>query len=244
MELSENLKSSYANQYENSNTYQWRNTGAKYKAFNILDLSKKISFKNVLEVGAGEGSILEWLSKWNFSENLHAIEISESGIESIKGKHIPHLKEVLLFDGYQIPYPDNFFDLIICSHVLEHVEHERILLREISRVSKFQIFEVPIDFSFYVDKKLKHFLSYGHINIYTPGLFRFLLQSENYTVLDDITYFYDEEIFNLIYKHNRIGKAIQKLKNNFIKIIPYLSGIKPNSYAVLTKKSNDKLSIF
>jgi ubiquinone/menaquinone biosynthesis C-methylase UbiE len=243
MQLSDNIKDSYSNQYD-ENSIKWRNTGARYKALNIVELSKSIQFKNVLEVGAGEGSILNWLSQWNFCDDLNCIEISESGIDLIKSKNIANLKSVLLFDGYKIPYPDNHFDLVICSHVLEHVEHERILLREIKRVSKYQIFEVPIDFSFYVDRKLEHFLSYGHINIYTPSLFRFLLKSENFEVKKDINYLYDDEVLQLMFKQKNSAYYITKIKFAILSMVPYLRGIKPSSYAVLTQKTEKELSIF
>jgi ubiquinone/menaquinone biosynthesis C-methylase UbiE len=243
MQLSDNIKETYSSQYDKESV-EWRNTGAKYKAANIVSLAKNIQFRNVLEVGAGEGSILNWLSKWNFSKDLSCVEISESGIEMIRSKNIANLKDVLLFDGYKIPYPDNHFDLVICSHVLEHVEHERILLREIKRISKYQIFEVPIDFSFYVDKKLKHFLGYGHINIYTPSLFRFLLKSENFTVLNDICYLYPEEVVRATYKNNKKAYYLTRIKHFVLRLLPYFLGIKPSSYAVLTSKSEKELSIF
>jgi ubiquinone/menaquinone biosynthesis C-methylase UbiE len=243
MQISDNVKDSYSSQYDESSV-TWRNTGAKYKALNIVELAKNITFKNVLEVGAGEGSILDWLSKWDFCQDMNCVEISESGIELIKAKKISNLNDILLFDGYKIPYPDNHFDLVICSHVMEHVEHERLLLREIKRVSKNQIFEVPIDFSFYVDKKLKHFLSYGHINIYTPSLFRFLLKSENFQVKKDICHLYDEEVIKPLFKNNPTGLYITKFKYALLKLVPYLRGIKPSSYAVLTSKKEKDLSIF
>ncbi|CAG5071987.1 hypothetical protein DYBT9623_03928 [Dyadobacter sp. CECT 9623] len=243
MQISGNIKDSYSAQYD-QDSVAWRNTGAKYKALNIIELSKSIQFKNVLEVGAGEGSILKWLSESNFCDDLNCVEISESGISLIKEKNIRHLNDVLLFDGYQLPYPDNHFDLVICSHVLEHVEHERILLREIKRVSRYQIFEVPIDFSFYVDEKVKHFLSYGHINIYTPGLFRFLLASENFQVKQDICHLYHEDVIRPLFKNNPTGLLVTRIKYGLLKMFPYLRGIKPSSYAVLTEKSEKQLSIF
>ncbi len=243
MQVSNTIQEAYSNQYDES-IIAWRANAAKYKAKNIIELAKTIQFDSVLEVGSGEGSILYWLSQWDFSKNLNAIEISKSGIDLIKSKNIKNLHDVLLFDGYRIPYEDNHFDLVICSHVLEHVEHERVLLREIKRVSKHQIFEVPIDFSMYVDKKIKHFLAYGHINIYTPSLFRFLLKSENFQILKDKCYLYDDEVLRYTHKDNKSAYWKQKIKNSIIKLFPYLLGIKPNSYAVLTTDSDQPLSIF
>jgi ubiquinone/menaquinone biosynthesis C-methylase UbiE len=243
MKLSDNIKESYSSQYDASSV-EWRNLGAKYKAMNIVSLAKNIDFKNVLEVGAGEGSILNWLSEWNFCTNLNCVEISESGIAMIKSKNITGLNDILLFDGYKIPYPDSHFDLVICSHVLEHVEHERILLREIKRVSKYQIFEVPVDFSLYVDKKLKHFLSYGHINIYTPALFRFLIKSENFNVLSDICYLYPDDVLKATYKDNKRAYYLTRMKHSVLRMFPFLLGIKPSSYAVLSRREVKEISIF
>ncbi|HEY4290002.1 MAG TPA: class I SAM-dependent methyltransferase [Puia sp.] len=243
MEISQNVKESYSKQYSDAMA-EWRLMGARSKAENIVQLAKEIKFNNVLEVGSGEGSILYWLAKWDFSDNLNCVEISESGLEMTRAKNIPNLKDALLFDGYKIPYDDNHFDLVYCSHVLEHVEHERILLREIKRVSKYQIFEVPIDFSPYVDKKLKHFLSYGHINIYTPSLFRFLLMSENFVVKKDICKLFSKESLKIMYKDNKAGLYKMKLRHMLLKLFPWFRGLKPNSYAILTAKKTGDLSIF
>jgi ubiquinone/menaquinone biosynthesis C-methylase UbiE len=243
MKISESIRETYSAQYDET-MVAWRNMAARYKAQNIVDLSREIRFSSVLEVGCGEGSILSWLSQWGFSTDLHGLEISESGIAMTASKGIAHLKSLQLFDGYRIPFDDNRFDLVICSHVLEHVEHERILLREIKRVSRYQIFEVPIDFSFYVDRKIEHYLSYGHINIYTPSSFRFLLKSEKFAIRKDLCHLYADEVLAEIYKQDRAGYYTIKAKHFILKLIPYLRGIKPNAYSVLTEKTDDGLSIF
>jgi ubiquinone/menaquinone biosynthesis C-methylase UbiE len=89
------------------------------------------------------------------------------------------------FDGYEVPYPDGFFDLAYATHVIEHVEHPRLLLRELARVSRHQIMEVPLDYRIDCDQHVEGQLSIGHINIYTPSTFRFLLKSEGFEILDE-----------------------------------------------------------
>jgi len=198
------LHSKYDNQYFNEDG-GWRELGAKFKAENILEISQGYTFNKVLEVGAGEGSILKNLSLSGFGNELYALEISESGIQKIKEKNIDKLKEALLFNGYQIPYPDDYFDLVVLSHVLEHVEFERILLREIKRVSRYQIIEVPRDYRTGVDAKVKHFLSYGHINVYTPSSIKFLLKTEGFEILKENLKVFDREVFEYLGK-SRAGK--------------------------------------
>ncbi len=166
----------------------WREIGGYYKAKHIQDIcaANSLKPKNVLDVGAGSGSILHHLAEWDFCDKLYAVDISDGSIETIKGREIPGMVEVSKFDGYHIPYGDKEFDLVILSHVLEHVEHERLLLREIARVSEYQCIEIPIDFNPNIDRQLDHFLSYGHINMYTPQSLRFLMGTEGFELVDDL----------------------------------------------------------
>ncbi|MEJ0037596.1 MAG: class I SAM-dependent methyltransferase [Gammaproteobacteria bacterium] len=180
-EVSPSLKSAYDEQYSDEMT-PWRELCASAKARNIMAVSAGHRFERVLECGAGEGSILKFLDEAGFCRDLYAIDISDSGIAGIRKRQLPHLREVKKFDGYRIPYADDAFDMVYCSHVLEHVEHPRVLLRELARVSRYQVFEVPLDYSPTVDDQWKHYHSYGHISVFTPGTFRFLLKSEGFQV--------------------------------------------------------------
>lgn len=42
-----------------------------------------------------------------------------------------------------LPFPDKFFDFVVCHHVLEHVNDPGAACREISRVAKRGLIEVP-----------------------------------------------------------------------------------------------------
>jgi ubiquinone/menaquinone biosynthesis C-methylase UbiE len=206
-------------------------------------LCAKLSSKKTLDIGSGDGAVLSWLDKRKFTDNLSSLEISDSGIAAITARNLASLKEVKKFDGYHIPYDEKSFELATCSHVIEHVEHPRLLLREIARVSDFQYFEVPIDFSFFVDEKIKHYLDYGHINIYTPALFKFLLKSEGFEVIDERFLFTSDELIEFQFKNNFKRKMMQKIKNLIVSITPY-NKIKPNAYSVLCKHNGNNLSIF
>jgi ubiquinone/menaquinone biosynthesis C-methylase UbiE len=91
-----------------------------------------------------------------------------------------------LFDGYSIPYPDKFFDVAICIHVLEHVEHERILLREIARVANEIVVEVPLEGGLIIEKSIRQGANFGHINHYTVPGFLFLLQTTGLEPIEHI----------------------------------------------------------
>lgn len=53
-------------------------------------------------------------------------------------------------DVHDIPFKENTFDVIMCNHVLEHVENDKKVMSEFFRVMKkggWGIFQVPIDYS-------------------------------------------------------------------------------------------------
>jgi len=243
MEVKNNLQEEYNKQYENG-LREWRMLGAKRKAKNIIDITVGRQVNKVLDIGSGDGSVLHWLDNSNFCNDITSVEISDSGIEEIKSLQLKSVKQVIKFDGYHLPFEDDFFDVAMCSHVMEHVEFPRKLIREIKRVSKFQVFEVPIDFSFKVDKKVEHFLSYGHINIYTPQTFRFLLKSEGLEIVNYLNRLYSKEVSGYIDKKQ---PASQKIKNNLKRflwhVFPFLMAVKPNTTTVLCKKGQENLQI-
>lgn len=231
---SKNLKEKYDSLYSDD-TEEWRRIGAIHKAQNIFDLTKDLKFDKIIDIGAGDGNVLSILSEKKFCADLTAVEISDSAIEQMKKKKIGGLSEIKQFDGYEIPYGENQFDLAICSHVIEHVEHPRKLLSEIKRISKKQVFEIPIDFSFQIDKKFKHFNSYGHINIYTPALFNFLLYSVGFDVLERKHALYRKEVVGFQNKTFSLAYFKIGIRRLIWKSLPFLLKIKPDTYTVLTE---------
>jgi ubiquinone/menaquinone biosynthesis C-methylase UbiE len=249
-----NVQSAYDEQYTDRMT-AWRELGAKYKAQNILEMVGKQVFPKVLEFGAGEGSILKYLEKNDRFSEFYALEISDSGIEQIKNRNLNKLKEIKKFDGYNTDYKDKAFDLVYCSHVIEHVEHPRLVLREIKRISKHQIFEIPLDYKPEIDKEMDHFLGYGHINIFTPSLFKFLLKSEGFSILDEKYSPIERAVLEFNWFNNlKMKKSLLKrLKAFYIskrpKLIGLLSGttkakeFNHSAYTCLTDDSGE-LKIF
>ena len=252
--ISGNVKTAYDAFYEQHDE-AWRMLGAKYKAQHIIDVCKGHTFAKVLEVGAGDGSILKLLADSNFAPEYHAVEISESGVEHIKTRDIKNLASVQIFDGYKLPFADDSFDLIILSHVLEHVEHERLLLRELRRVARYTLIEVPRDYRAGVDDRLKHFLAYGHINMYTPTSLRYLLRTEGFEIENDLTSMIEPEVtrFNTYVNQKKPKSLVKNLrisaeyvvKNGFNKLFgKKMSEKLANAYTVLCKKAGEQPKLF
>jgi SAM-dependent methyltransferase len=182
--ISDYVKNNYEDYYEDENR-EWRRLGALGKTDNIVSLCSNLPRSSILEIGAGEGSILRRLSELNFGEQLYAIEISPSGVKAIQDKRIPRLTECKLFDGYHIPYDNGRFDIAILSHVIEHVEHPGQLRYEASRVAKFVFIEVPLEDTIRLSNDFV-FDKVGHINCYSPKTIRRLIQTCNLRPLNQI----------------------------------------------------------
>lgn len=82
-------------------------------------------------------------------------------------------------DIRDLVFEDNSFDIIICNHVLEHIDNEQKALKELYRVLKasgWAILQVPIDYTLeatYEDSGItspkereKHFGQYDHLRSY------------------------------------------------------------------------------
>ena len=91
----------------------------------------KANLAKLLEVGPGTVPHAPYI-KHSFDE-YHIIETSDYAIEELKKQGFTKIKN---YDGSKIPYPDEYFDRIILSHVLEHIENPHIFLLDIMKKLK------------------------------------------------------------------------------------------------------------
>lgn len=183
MKISENLQNKYSNYYGQENLSNKRELAAAQTVEHICTLAPTKK-NNLLDIGAGEGAILSELDRIGIANNLHAIEISESGLKAIKSRQIPTLRTLKQFDGYTIDASDKQYDFGTNIHVLEHVEHERAFLAEISRVCKSVYIEVPLELTLRVNKSIRSSGQYGHINFYNPSTLQNLIETSDLKIID------------------------------------------------------------
>lgn len=176
LSVAKSLAENYAGYYDQEDGLsEWRRLGALDKCSNILHLCSTIKHDSILEIGCGDGAILDRLSKLAFGARFTGLEISPSAVTSARLKSIPNL-EVQLFGGYEIPISTRSFDLAILSHVLEHVEYPRKLIQEASRVAKYVFIEIPLEDTWWLSDDFV-FDRVGHINFYSRKTIRRLIQS-------------------------------------------------------------------
>lgn len=130
----------YQNEYASTRPQMYDKKSRKLKALNIKNIltnyygKEKLKKLSVLDVGASSGIIDFYISK--YVGMLTGIDIDNGAISYAKKKFI---RKNLLFkkgDALKLSFKNNRFDIVICTHVYEHVEKPNKLFREIHRVLK------------------------------------------------------------------------------------------------------------
>ena len=140
------------------------------------DIKKTVPhFKgNVLDVGCGQ-------SPYKFL--LDTSQSAYSGIDILDADKFDYNNtEITHFNGEDIPFPDENFDGIICTEVLEHVQNYQKLIDEIHRVLKkggqgiitvpwsARYHYIPYDFFRYTPSSLKTIFSrFSEVKIKNRG---------------------------------------------------------------------------
>jgi ubiquinone/menaquinone biosynthesis C-methylase UbiE len=108
----------------------------------FLALNKYVSNnEKILDVGFGLGYGLNILSIK--AGEVNGVDIDQKVLDycngTLMGKN-PKLGILTIFDGYNLPFPDNAFEVVTCVDVLEHVEDYERLIGEMLRVSRKGVF--------------------------------------------------------------------------------------------------------
>lgn len=116
----------------------WHSRKRQVFAFIFRTLKKTPFFKNkkvtVLDLGCADGHLTSWLVHQWPGGNIWGIDVVAKLINAAAKKY-PGAK-FKLGDAHQIPFDDNYFDLIVCSETLEHVIDPLKVCREARRVLK------------------------------------------------------------------------------------------------------------
>ena len=179
------LTDHYRDYYGDARQSEWRDLSAKYKAANVINLwtmAGRIGEPTVVEVGCGDGALIQELARRGFGQSYVGYEVSDSGVREAQERTYAKPSRFELVDGAQLPAEDKTFDLAILSHVLEHAEEPRQLLKEAARLANYVCVEVPLELNLRTRRDFQ-WTSVGHINLYDPVVIRHLLQSTGLQVL-------------------------------------------------------------
>lgn len=162
----------------------------------LLKKAKKgLSNQRVLEIGFGSGLTL---FSFDPSSEIYGLEISASAIAEAR-RNASHMgyrhHDFQQADGSRIPYESRKFDIVIASHVLEHVEDDAGLLQEIHRVVKpdgVAVILVPINENYNDPNHVRHYTSASFTQLAARCHFDILLHLENEYLFHLVEKFYLE----------------------------------------------------
>jgi ubiquinone/menaquinone biosynthesis C-methylase UbiE len=144
---------------------RWRALGALGKADHVTALCARAGIvpAATLEVGCGDGALLCELHARSFGGRLAGVEITEAAVQIAAGRR--EIDSVALYDGSRLDQPDGSYDLGVLSHVLEHVPDPAALLREVARVCRAVVVEVPLEANLSARRasKREHAEEVGHL---------------------------------------------------------------------------------
>ena len=96
-------------------------------------LPEKPSLK-ILDAGCGEGHLIERLIKKLKQHSYTGVDITDIALMKAK-KRCPSAI-IQKMDLYHLDFPDNSFDIVICTEVLEHLSDYSTAIKELKRVLK------------------------------------------------------------------------------------------------------------
>jgi SAM-dependent methyltransferase len=235
-----NELATYYSNYSNTKKYEGYDMKSISKQnFKRIDkLSKSEIFKEAkyishfndngkfLDVGCGLGLGLAYAQKLGFK--LYATEFDQNAIDFINTNFDA---ECFLGDLKNAKYPNNFFDLIHVSHVIEHVTDLNEFITEIKRVLKkdgfvcigtpdsssllYKLYNNLMFLNFRVPKIID---GIEHTFIFSNKLLSNLANKYNFEIVEHYSEGMGESMSNLFSYKISIFKKIKRLIQNFFKI--------------------------
>ena len=143
---------------------------------------KSLKYQKVLEIGFGCGSTLFSFDK---SSEIYGLEMSKSAIKQAEKNATRKKFRRWHFNGTEqldLPFESGIFDIVIASHVLEHVEDDQFFLEEMKRVLKpdgIAVVLIPVNEKYDDPRHMHHYSSEKFIELAQMKGLNTILQHEN-----------------------------------------------------------------
>jgi SAM-dependent methyltransferase len=169
---------------------EWLREGATAKVDSIETLLRGVleRHKSLLELGCGTGAVITEIQRRGIARELTALDYSEAAVEYLRQRSqgirciAGDVMTTRALDGDE-------FDVVVASHVLEHLEDPRSLLRALPASISFRylILEVPLDDL--LASRIKNRVrdrrtnAAGHVQFFTPRSFDELVTGSGFEIL-------------------------------------------------------------
>lgn len=112
------------------------NPGARHRRRHIFDLLAGVRFESLVDVGCGNGELLRLIDARFPGKQLAGVDLSPAVVAQ-NARALPHMRfSACNIENEAIPLVDGPVDVIVCSEVIEHLDHQEIALRAIAGALK------------------------------------------------------------------------------------------------------------
>jgi SAM-dependent methyltransferase len=145
---------------------------------------------SLLDVGCGTGYLVNYLHE-NASIKLAQYSGVDLNIDEAVGRNLPNTTFV---EGKveQLPFPDNAFDIVVCTHLLEHILDIRMAIAELRRVCRNRLIII-------VPREREHSFTFNphlHFFPYRHSFLRQMIPVPKHAICEDIgrDFYYCEDM--------------------------------------------------
>lgn len=144
--------------------------------YQIMRALNNLEFESLLDVGGLEGYKAA-LARSLFHVRIRNCDLSINSCKRAREIYSIDSEQV---DIHQLPYPDDAFDVCLCSETLEHVTDIEQATGELIRVSKKAVvITVPHEPAEVVERNIRENIIHGHIHSLDTGSFNFAFPRVN-----------------------------------------------------------------
>jgi len=208
----------------------------------FLKKEKELKNKKLLDIGIGDGKFCIFLSK-KFNLETIGVDISEKVVKlyNLKAKKLNLKSKAFLIqpDTKKFNFKKNYFDYVLCSHILEHLPDDKIIIKEIYRILKKDgkvYFNIPINEKIDVPTHLRKYKIKDFINILMENKFEIIcsIESDYFSNLIKYLGIKNGIFYNILKKFLILNLTIVPIKflENFGKILK----LKTSQFVAICKK--------
>ena len=191
--------------------------------------------ERVLDFGCGNGVLSYWMRCHGFGTvAVKGVDISETGVQhALRNFSRPGL-EFEVVDAAFGRNHDRSYDVVVSSHVLEHIPDPGSTLKRLLPLAEWFVLEVPLDKcaaqTFLSKVRGKRQNPVGHVNIWRKREFREFVEAHGLVIVND--YQYASAPFSPFNKP--LKRGVERAMLTTLGLSAY-SGLMATHYAVLAR---------
>ena len=147
----------------------------------------------VLDYGCGNGVLTYWLWSNGFGKEIMGVDVSQTGVNNAQKSFAREGLTFATIDALNGLAPHSF-DVVVSSHVLEHIDQPEIALAGIAEKAEWLVLEVPLEKCIWPELiarlrgKSRKENPLGHVNFWNKATFKRFLQKSGLLVILDYQY--------------------------------------------------------